>query len=140
MGGGRGGIIATTREEQKRDAKRRMREERTHEVTAAVDEGHGELVLVHVVHVVSRREHLRLVNVVDANRFQDLRFHLTCVRASACSPQTRVLDTFIHSASVNACRRLATGVLQFGLHCNALSVCGQHSSHCIAQQQKRAVD
>ena len=45
------------------------------QVATAADEGHLEGVLVDVVDVVGRGEHLRLVDVVDAQGLQDLRLH-----------------------------------------------------------------
>ena len=47
--------------------------QRLAQVGGAADERHGELVLVDVVHLVGRREHLGLVDVVDAERLQHLR-------------------------------------------------------------------
>mmetsp|Transcript_83567 Transcript_83567/g.215226 ORF Transcript_83567/g.215226 Transcript_83567/m.215226 type:complete len:325 (+) Transcript_83567:498-1472(+) len=45
------------------------------EVAAAAHEGHLELVFVHVVVLVRDREHLALVNAVDAEVLQHLRLH-----------------------------------------------------------------
>ena len=42
------------------------------EVAAAADEGYGEVVLVDVIDVVGRRQHLTLVNVVHLQSFQNL--------------------------------------------------------------------
>ena len=47
--------------------------ERLAEVAAAAHEGHLEGVLVDVVGLVGRRQHLGLVDVVDAQRLEDLR-------------------------------------------------------------------
>src|ERR1700716_2603492 len=46
--------------------------ERLAEVAAAADEGHLEGVLVDVVLLVGRRQHLGLVDVIDAERLEDL--------------------------------------------------------------------
>ena len=47
--------------------------QRLAEIRRAAHEGHGELPLVDVVRFVGRGEHLRLVDVVDAERLQHLR-------------------------------------------------------------------
>mmetsp|Transcript_12514 Transcript_12514/g.28427 ORF Transcript_12514/g.28427 Transcript_12514/m.28427 type:complete len:357 (+) Transcript_12514:796-1866(+) len=47
--------------------------ERLAEVAAAAEDGHLEVVFVDVVDVVCGREHLRLVDVVDSQAFEDLR-------------------------------------------------------------------
>jgi len=46
--------------------------ERLTQVAAAADEGHLEAVLVDVVLLVGRRQHLGFVDVVDAERLEDL--------------------------------------------------------------------
>mmetsp|Transcript_7600 Transcript_7600/g.23045 ORF Transcript_7600/g.23045 Transcript_7600/m.23045 type:complete len:342 (-) Transcript_7600:40-1065(-) len=45
------------------------------QVSAAADVRHRKVVLVDVVHFVSRGQHFRLIDVVHANRFQDLGLH-----------------------------------------------------------------
>src|SRR5690606_14836059 len=47
--------------------------QRLAQVGRAADEGSGETPFVDVVHIVGRREHLRLVDVVDAERLEHLR-------------------------------------------------------------------
>ena len=47
--------------------------QRLAELARAADEGHLEVVLVHVVLLVGRGEHLALVDVIDAEGLEDLR-------------------------------------------------------------------
>jgi hypothetical protein len=42
------------------------------QIATAADKGNFEIVLLNVVAVVCRRQHLGLVDVVDANRLKDL--------------------------------------------------------------------
>src|SRR6185503_5465688 len=44
------------------------------EITSAADKRNFELVFVHVMFLIGRRQHLALVDEVDAERFQDLGF------------------------------------------------------------------
>ena len=50
-----------------------MRRSASPEVGGPAHEGHGERPLVDVVGLVGRRQHLGLVDVVDAERLEDLR-------------------------------------------------------------------
>mmetsp|Transcript_10163 Transcript_10163/g.61876 ORF Transcript_10163/g.61876 Transcript_10163/m.61876 type:complete len:277 (-) Transcript_10163:528-1358(-) len=74
------------------------------EIAATAHERNGEVVLVDVMHVISGREDLRLIDVIYANGFQNLGFHkVTDTRLGHDRDSHGFLDFLDHGRVAHAC-------------------------------------
>mmetsp|Transcript_10164 Transcript_10164/g.61886 ORF Transcript_10164/g.61886 Transcript_10164/m.61886 type:complete len:323 (-) Transcript_10164:528-1496(-) len=104
------------------------------EIAATAHERNGEVVLVDVMHVISGREDLRLIDVIYANGFQNLGFHkVTDTRLGHDRDSHGFLDFLDHGRVAHACHSpLLPDVRWHAFQCllhtplSAVALDGQH--------------